>query len=215
MLQVYCTNDAMFAQNGRVIHADGARECALIDPGLPPIAEDMIAHVTANDLVPVMIVLTHAHADHFAGLDDLRAAFPDAAVCLGKEEHPFLTDAQKNLSVGIGLPHTASGDRICDLAEGGVLRIGNTTWQVLDTSGHSPGGRSIYCAEESTVVVGDALFAGSIGRTDFPHSNHRQLIRNLTENLLTLPEDTRVLCGHGPDTTIGIERRTNPYLTQA
>ena len=178
-----------------------------------PIAENAIAYITENDLSPVMLVLTHAHADHFAGLDSLRAAFPDAAVYLGKEEHPFLTDAKMNLSVGIGLPHTASGERILDLAEGAVLRIGTTEWLVLDTSGHSPGGRSIYCAEENTVIVGDALFAGSIGRTDFPHSDHKRLIRNLTENLLTLPDQTRVLCGHGPDTTIGVERGTNPYLT--
>jgi len=213
MLHVYCTNDPMFAQNGRVIHTDGSPDCAIIDPGLPPIAENAIAYITENDLSPVMLVLTHAHADHFAGLDSLRAAFPDAAVYLGKEEHPFLTDAKMNLSVGIGLPHTASGERILDLAEGAVLRIGTTEWLVLDTSGHSPGGRSIYCAEENTVIVGDALFAGSIGRTDFPHSDHKRLIRNLTENLLTLPDQTRVLCGHGPDTTIGVERGTNPYLT--
>ncbi len=214
MLHVYCTCDPVFAQNGRVVHPDGGIECWIIDPGLPPIAEEMIRYIGENELTPSAIILTHAHADHFAGLDDVRAAFPNTVVCLAKEEHHFLVDAKTNLSLQIGMPHTAADDGVSDLAAGSVLHLAGTAWSVLDTSGHSPGGRSIYCAAEKTVIVGDALFAGSIGRTDFPHSEHERLIRNLTENLLALPDDTRVLSGHGPDTTIGTERRTNPYLAR-
>lgn len=214
MLHVYCTCDPVFAQNGRVVYPDGACDCWIIDPGLPPIAEEMIRYVGENGLTPSAIILTHAHADHFAGLDDVRAAFPEAQVCLGEEEHCFLVDAHTNLSAQFSTPHTVRGDGVSDLAAGSVLHLAGTEWSVLDTSGHSPGGRSIYCAAEKVVIVGDALFAGSIGRTDFPHSDHQRLIRNLTEILLALPDDTRVLSGHGPDTTIGTERRTNPYLAR-
>ncbi|MCK4658480.1 MAG: MBL fold metallo-hydrolase [Phycisphaerae bacterium] len=202
----------MFAQNGRVIHSDDSKDCWIIDPGLPPEADEMARYITKNNLSLTMVILTHAHADHCAGLDNVRAAFPAAEVYLSREEHPFLTDAAKNLSAPFGCPYAVSADGVEDLVDGALLRLGGTEWQVLDTSGHSPGGRSIYCAVERTVIVGDALFAGSIGRTDFPYSDHRRLICNLTEKLLALPDDTRVLSGHGPDTTIGIERRTNPYI---
>ena len=80
------------------------------------------------------------------------------------------------------------------------------------TSGHSPGGRSFYCPDDGVVIVGDALFAGSVGRVDFHHSNAQQLITNIRDNLMTLPEATRVLSGHGPETTVGHERATNPFV---
>lgn len=214
MLDIFCTNDPIFAQNGRVIRHDESEDCWIIDPGLPPIAENMVRHINENNLTLVSIILTHAHADHFAGLDEVRAAFPEALVYLAGEEHSFLTDAETNLSAPFGIPHTVSDGGLRDMAVDMDLRLGNTAWRVLDTSGHSPGGRSIYCASEQVVVVGDALFAGSIGRTDLPHSDPERLICNLTEKLLTLPDETRVLSGHGPDTTIGNERRTNPYLSQ-
>lgn len=83
---------------------------------------------------------------------------------------------------------------------------------MLDTSGHSPGGRSLYCAQHEVVIVGDALFAGGIGRYDFHHSNGEQLLSNIRQNLYSLPDETRVLSGHGPDTTIGREKATNPFV---
>lgn len=214
MLKVFCVNDPVFAQNGRVIFAEASPEGWIVDPGLPPQAEEMIRFVSEHNLAVSKVVLTHAHADHFAGLDEVRAALPAAEVYLAREEHPFLTDAAMNLSAPFGMPHTVSGDGVKDLAEGMVLDLAGTQWRVLDTSGHSPGGRSLYGAAEQTVIVGDALFQGSIGRTDFPHSDHRRLIRNIREKLLTLPDETSVLSGHGPDTTIGAERRTNPFLSR-
>jgi glyoxylase-like metal-dependent hydrolase (beta-lactamase superfamily II) len=90
--------------------------------------------------------------------------------------------------------------------------IDGWSWNILDVSGHSPGGRAFYGAALNIAFVGDALFAGSVGRVDFPHSDGERLLRNIQANLMTLPDATRVLSGHGPETTIGRERRTNPYV---
>jgi glyoxylase-like metal-dependent hydrolase (beta-lactamase superfamily II) len=97
-------------------------------------------------------------------------------------------------------------------APGDVLECGNAKWQVLDTSGHSPGGVSFYCESARVVLTGDALFAGSIGRTDIPGADQDQLLANIRQNLLGLPGATRVLPGHGPETTIQQEIETNPFL---
>jgi len=98
------------------------------------------------------------------------------------------------------------------LQVGQELTLGDTVWKVLDTSGHTPGGVSFYCPDLQVVIAGDALFARSIGRTDFPGSSHAQLITTIRENLLTLPDETQVITGHGPQTTIGLERAANPFL---
>ena len=126
----------------------------------------------------------------------------------------MLRDANENLSAMAGVPVAVVAEPVHDLPEGAVIELGDTRWHVLDTSGHSPGGRSLYCAEQCVVLAGDALFAQGIGRYDFPHSDGRRLIRNIHENIMTLPDETRVLSGHGPDTTIGTERRDNPFLTE-
>ena len=123
----------------------------------------------------------------------------------------MLGDPDKNLSTPFGVPMTGPpADEL--LQPGGELTLGHTVWTVLDTSGHTPGGVSYYCPMEKLVIVGDALFAGSIGRTDIPGADHRQLIDNIQRNLMTLPDDTRAIPGHGPETVIGLERATNPFL---
>jgi len=99
-----------------------------------------------------------------------------------------------------------------DLKPGETIALDTSTWTILDTCGHSPGGRTLYCAELGVAIVGDALFAGSVGRVDFPHSDGDRLMRNIHANLMTLPNETRVLSGHGPETTIGQERKTNPFV---
>jgi len=98
------------------------------------------------------------------------------------------------------------------LKPGDTLTMGEVTWNVLDTSGHTKGGLSFYCPQESVVMTGDALFCGSIGRSDIPDGDGELLIENIRNNLMTLPDNTRVLPGHGPETTIGAEKRSNPFL---
>lgn len=207
--------DPMYAQNARVLSAGDDRCCWLIDPGLPPATRQMLEHVARHDLQPAAVILTHAHSDHIAGVPEVLEAHPDLPVWLAAVEWSYLEDPMNNLSAMIGLALSFTVPRLEDLAPGRELTLGSTTWSVLDTSGHSPGGRTLYCPAEALAIVGDSLFAGGMGRYDFPHSDGRLLMTNIRDHLLTLPEDTRVLSGHGADTTIGQERRYNPYVGES
>ncbi len=211
-MEIDVTTDATFGENGYTIYRHDGGPCWIIDPGLPPHAEQIIAFVRQPELDTQAILLTHAHADHIAGVDDVRAALGPLPLYLAKPEWPMLSDPNENLSANIGLALTVDDHDLHDLPHGATLELDGLTFKVLDTSGHSPGGRSFYCADQNLVFAGDALFAGSVGRVDFHHSDGKKLIENLRNNLVTLPDNTRVLCGHGPDTTIGHERETNFYL---
>ncbi len=211
-LQIHITNDPTYMENGYTVHFRDGGPCWVIDPGLPPQATQILDYVKRHDLQPVTIVLTHAHADHIAGIDELRESLGDVPVYLAKEEWAALSDPMENLSGLMGPGFATKVTDPVDLPSGGTLELDGTVWQLLDTSGHSPGGRTLYCAALGLAFVGDALFAGSVGRVDFPHSNGRQLMKNLHDNLITLPDETRALSGHGPETTIGHERVTNPYV---
>lgn len=206
-----------FGENAYVLGTEneaGQRVGWVVDPGLPPQPRQLLAYLDERDIVLERIILTHGHADHVAGVDAVHASHPDAKVCLAKADEPMLTNAHLNLSAPFGLMLTIETPVDEDLEPSMELTLGSLCWRVLDTSGHSPGGRSLYCDRENTVITGDALFPGSIGRTDFPGSDHGQLLRNLREKLLTLPDETVVYSGHGPATTIGIERKSNPFLTE-
>jgi glyoxylase-like metal-dependent hydrolase (beta-lactamase superfamily II) len=124
----------------------------------------------------------------------------------------MLTDPQQNLSAGFGVPLATGVADPLPLEPGQEMNLAQLPWEVLDTSGHSPGSRSLHCPSGKLVIVGDALFAGGIGRTDLPAGDGERLVANIRQHLLSLPDETRVLAGHGPETTIGTERRTNPFL---
>ena len=211
-LQIHITNDDVYFENGYTIHVRDGGPCWVMDPGLPPQARRIVRYVQEKSLKPEAVLLTHAHADHIAGIDDVREALGPLPVYLAREEWSALIDPMENLSglFGPGLRTRVTDPH--DLPHGGALTLDGTAWEIRDVSGHSPGGRAFYCADLHMVFVGDALFAGSVGRVDFPHSDGVKLIQNIRDNLLSLPDATRVLSGHGPETTIGRERRTNPYL---
>ncbi len=185
-------------------------ECWIVDPGTG--LKRLKDLIRGEGLTPTAIVLTHGHGDHLAGAGELKADFSEAQVICPAEDEFMLGDANANLSAPFGFPVTAPpADRL--ISPGETLELGDSTWSVLDTSGHTPGGVSLYCEAADLVIVGDALFSGSIGRTDFPGASTNQLVGNIKANLLTLPDQTRVLAGHGPDTTIGVEAKTNMFLT--
>lgn len=211
-LRIHVTNDPFYMENGYTVSLRAGGPCWIIDPGLPPQAEEIVEYVAREKLQPAAIVLTHAHPDHIAGIDEVREKLGKMPVYLAREEWAALTDPRANLSALIGRPLVTGVTDPIDLPHGGTLELDGTTWQILDVCGHSPGGRAFYCREHGVVIVGDALFAGSIGRVDFPNSDGTALLRNIRNHLMTLPDETRVLSGHGPETTIGRERRTNPYV---
>lgn len=213
--------------------------CWIFDaPGTPPSPgaeshdEGEIGQLieSLNDLrlEPTHILLTHCHLDHIAGLTALRAAFPRAAVRVHEAERDWLTDPVKNLSAFSGQPVTAppldptKGD--ATVVDGQQIVMAappprdsqpapkDLLWHVLHVPGHSPGSVAYHCPLAGLVIGGDALFAGSIGRTDFPNCSHQQLIASIRSKLLTLPPETRLFPGHGPSTTISDEARSNPFL---
>jgi glyoxylase-like metal-dependent hydrolase (beta-lactamase superfamily II) len=211
-LHIHITNDPVYIENGYTMYLREGGPCWIIDPGLPPQGETIVQHVKEKSLQPAGILLTHGHADHIAGVDEVREGLGPVPVYLAREEWDALRNPMANLSSRMGTGLSTNVDDPLDLTPGATLELDGTTWQVIDVSGHSPGGRAVYCGELGVVFVGDALFAGSVGRVDFPHSSGDQLMRNIRENLLTLPDETRVLCGHGPETTVGRERETNPFI---
>jgi glyoxylase-like metal-dependent hydrolase (beta-lactamase superfamily II) len=188
---------------------DAAGECLVIDPGLE--AGGLIGFLHEQELEPVVVVLTHGHVDHTAGLVDLGRDFPDTKVYIHKLDAEMLTGNQENLSMLAGCSFkTAPADRV--LEEGDPVEEAGVRLEVFHTPGHTPGGICLYAKDEGIIFVGDTLFAGSVGRTDFPGASWDQLIKSIRERLLILPDETAVYPGHGPTTTIAQERRHNPFL---
>lgn len=186
-----------------------ADRCWVVDAGFEP--RPMIEYIRRQALTPSQVVLTHAHVDHIAGLGEVLEAFPDLPILVHEAETAFLTDPSLNLSVALDRP-VCSPSATGQLEHGQILELGGVRIEVRHTPGHSPGGVTLYQQEAGIAIVGDALFAGSIGRHDFPTSNQETLLRSIRDQLLILPDHTRVLPGHGPETTIGREKRMNPFL---
>jgi glyoxylase-like metal-dependent hydrolase (beta-lactamase superfamily II) len=185
------------------------RKCLVIDPGLDPAA--LLQYLQTERLEPAVIALTHGHVDHIAGVEAMREHWPKAKTAIHKEDADMLGDPVKNLSMMAGCmvmarPAEILWDREQDLTLAGM------PFSLLHTPGHTPGGICMYSAAEGLAFVGDTLFAGGIGRTDFARSDYAQLIESIQNKLLTLPENTKIYPGHGPATTIRSEKRFNPFI---
>ena len=181
-------------------------EGAVIDPGGD--AEDILQALKKLGIKPKYIICTHGHADHIAAVDEVKKA-TGAKVLIHSADAEMLTDPQKNLSVFMGANVSLQpADQL--LSEGDIIELGNVKLEVLHVPGHTVGG--ICLKTDQAVFSGDTLFAGSVGRSDFPGGNHSMLIKGIKEKLLSLPDETRVYPGHGPDTLICQEKKHNPYL---
>jgi len=183
--------------------------CWIIDCGYEP--EQMLDSITKQGLVPEKIILTHAHADHIAGLIDARTRFPDVPIYMNEAEESWLTDPMLNLSAALGLSVTAPAPEGF-LSEGDRLKLKELEFRVVLTPGHSPGGISLIHDEYKLAFVGDTLFSGSIGRTDFPGSSFEELSESIKSKLYVLDPETVCFPGHGPTTTIGQEMNSNPFV---
>jgi len=205
----------LYETNCYILHSGGGGSgCAVLDPGAE--ASRLIDYLSKKDLTPGDVVLTHGHADHIVGVGLLRKHFPQVKVYIHKLDGSMLTGEQNNLSEITGRAFkTRPADVL--LAEGDIITIKSgledIKLEVIHTPGHTPGGICLYAKDQNVLFSGDTLFAGSIGRTDFPGGNITELISNITIKLLTLPDETKVYPGHGPATTIGSEKTGNPFVS--
>ena len=189
--------------------SETAKDCLIIDVGLEP--GRLIDFLRQKKLNPVAAVLTHGHIDHIAGIAALRAEFGDIKVYIHKLDAKMLTEAKSNLSAMTGGQFSTEPANF-SLEQESIIEQAGIKLRVLHTPGHTPGGICLYSKDERIVFTDDTLFAGSIGRTDFPGGGMSQLVQSITEKLFTLPDETKVYPGHGPVTTIAQEKAHNPFL---
>lgn len=199
-----------FMTNTYILYNEETMEGLVVDPSFTP--DHYIKAIQDKKIRLLSIFLTHAHVDHMAGMNELRRAFPDAKMYMDKRDRPFLQDAERNLSSMFPVP-TLVDDADVWVKDGDEIETCGYTFRVIDTAGHTPGGISFYLQKEGIVFTGDSLFQGSIGRTDFPGGSMKELTGSIKKNLFFLPDSTVVLSGHGNQTTIGEEKRSNPFLT--
>jgi glyoxylase-like metal-dependent hydrolase (beta-lactamase superfamily II) len=201
--------NGQFVENCYLVVDERAGECAIVDPGEE--AGVILHKVAATSAKPVAIWLTHAHIDHVLGVPRV-AAETGVPVWLHPADRP-LYDAVPEQAAWFGLEAPALPPPDRTFAHGDTVRVGELAFEVRHTPGHSPG--SVSLVGPGIVLGGDVLFAGSIGRTDLPGGDFDTLIASIERELLSLPDATIVYTGHGPQTTVGHERRSNPFLTGA
>lgn len=195
------------AENCYILNKNGYG--IIVDPGDE--ADKIVKKIEEVDTYPVAVILTHAHFDHIGALDEITEKY-DIPVYIHEAEEKALLDPDFNLSSLTGDPFTTKpADKI--IYTEGPFGIGPFNIEIRHTPGHSPGSVSYVFNDAKCIVAGDALFRGSIGRTDLNHGNHETLLNSIREKLLSLEDDYKVYPGHGPSTTIGNERKSNPFLT--
>ena len=201
-----------FQENTYVIY-DDSKECIIIDPGCYTASErqQLLDFIEKGGLKPVRLLNTHCHLDHVFG-NKLMVDTYDLVLEIHEGELPVL-DAMPQVAAKYGIPNvTNSPAPGAFLKPGDSVSFGQTSLKILFTPGHSPASVSFYNAQEKYVIAGDVLFQGSIGRTDLPGGDYATLIQSIKQELLPLGDEVLVYSGHGAETTIGVEKATNPFL---
>jgi glyoxylase-like metal-dependent hydrolase (beta-lactamase superfamily II) len=200
-----------FGENTYIAHLENRNDCIVIDPGFEP--EPVIDYMSQHGLTPAAIVCTHGHSDHIAGNTALKKRWPTCPLAIGAGDAEKLINPVLNLSAAFGFNITSPpADRT--LREGERFESAGIQLDVYETPGHSIGHIVLVCKQVAPwqVFGGDVLFNGGVGRTDFPDGSFDMLRTAIHDKLFTLPDDTLVLPGHGPATTVGHEKRTNPFV---
>ena len=200
-----------FHENTYVVY-DDSKECIIFDPGTYTDVEfqTLTDFINKERLKPVKLINTHCHVDHMFGNTKVAKEF--GLTLAANEKEVFILENAPEWGSKYGLVVEPSLPITEFLNGGDEVKFGNTTLSLRFTPGHSPGSLSFYCEAANFVLVGDALFQGSIGRVDLPMGDYDTLIDSIKKELFTLPEETVVFSGHGDETTIGIEKRTNPFF---
>jgi hydroxyacylglutathione hydrolase len=200
-----------FEENAYIAGLPDRTDCFVVDPGLEP--KKIIDYLESRGLTPAAILITHGHSDHIAGNDALKSRWPDCHLAIGADEASKLTDPRLNLSSMFGFRLISpKADDV--LQDGETYTVAGINVKTLKIPGHSAG-HVVYLIEDCNpmmVFVGDVIFAGSIGRTDLADGDFEQLANGIRTKLYTLPDSTILLPGHGPSTTVGEEKLTNPYV---
>ena len=212
-VQITTVVSEMFAENAFIVHLKDRNDCIVIDPSFD--TESILQYLTKNDLTVSAILNTHGHTDHIVGNKAIKLQFPHAPLVIGVGDAPKLTDPQLNLSASYGLG-IVSPPADQTVVHGEIIEFAGIRLETRNTPGHSCG-HVVWIWHDATPTVainGDVLFAGSIGRTDFPDGSFEVLEQSIRQQLYTLPADTIVLTGHGNNTTIGQEKQTNPFVAE-
>ena len=209
MLRYHTHPVTPFQQNCSIVWDDETKQAAVIDPGGD--LDDLLAEVERRGLKLEQIWLTHAHIDHAGGTGELarRLSLPIIGPHPGDQ---FWIDGLPQQSVMFGFPQAEAFTPTRWLHDGDTVTLGGHTLDVRHCPGHTPGHVVFHSREMNRAFVGDVLFAGSIGRTDFPQGNHQQLIDSITQRLWPMGDETVFIPGHGPESTFGRERKTNPFV---
>ena len=195
------------ATNCYVVYREGADSCVVIDPGA---SGDRIAEVLRKEhLQPEAILLTHGHFDHFEGVPELTAELGGRVYILDLEKD-LIADPQRNGSLGL-MGHGTAIEPEFTVRDGEILSAAGMDFRVIHTPGHTRGGCCYYLEDEGVLFAGDTIFMESIGRTDLPTGNMKEILSSIREKILTLPDETRILPGHGPTTEVAYEAANNPY----
>ena len=196
--------------NCSIIGDEATHEAMVIDPG--DNIDEVLALIRKHNLQVKQIVITHAHIDHVGGAMKLRAA-TGAPILLNQNDYALLKMLDVQAAwIGVATPGKVEIDR--SISTGETVSAGSHTAQILHTPGHTEGSICLYFQAEKKLIAGDTLFAGSIGRTDLPGGSMQKIMRSLHDTVLSLPDETEVVPGHGGLTTIGEERETNPFLVK-
>ncbi|MFN4233760.1 MAG: MBL fold metallo-hydrolase [Bacteroidia bacterium] len=211
MIQIQAFTFNPFQENTYVLW-DETRECVIIDPGCSNSYEqdELSGFILSQQLKPVKLINTHCHIDHVMGNRFIAEKF-NLELYIHKDDL-FLLHNVENIGKLYGVPVVSSPEPAYFLDESQRLTFGNSSLQIFHTPGHSPGSISFFDKEGKMLIVGDVLFNGSIGRTDLPGGNYETLINSIVTKLLPLGDEVKVYSGHGPVTSIGKEKLTNPFL---